>query len=162
MAMPQMERNTFPTLYVFAPVATHLARGGKPELIGKPFTGLKERAEFKARVSDDGNILYGHVMYIDNYGNAITNINKAFFEACRKNRSFEIAARSARTSRISQGYEDIGTQESNLRTGGHLVCLFNTAQCLEIAIAQGSAQNGGASSLLGLQYRDQITVQFFN
>ena len=28
--MPQMERNTFPTLYVFAPVATHLARGGTP------------------------------------------------------------------------------------------------------------------------------------
>lgn len=160
--MPQMERNTFPTLYVFAPVATHLARGGTPELIGKPFTRLKERAEFKARISDDGSTLFGHVLYIDNYGNAITNISKPFFEACRKNRSFELSARSARTTRISQGYGDIGTgQEANLRTGGHLVCLFNTAHFLEIAIAQGSAQNGGASSLLGLQYRDQITVQFF-
>jgi len=38
--------------------------------------------------------------------------------------------------------------------------LFNDSDYLELAIYKSDRQSGGASSLLGLDYRDRITVVF--
>ena len=46
---------------------------------------------------------------------------------------------------------------------GYKLAIFNAAGYLEIAIYRSNLDTvGGASSLLGLSYRDQITINFTN
>jgi len=63
-------------LDVFVTVATHLANGGKLDVIGKEITAIKQVTELQAIVSEDKNTIKGHVIYIDHFGNVVTNITK--------------------------------------------------------------------------------------
>ena len=58
-------------------------------------------------MKDDGNQLIGNVIYVDHYGNVITNIKKRFFESVQKGRRFEISARNHKFKRIYNHYSDI-------------------------------------------------------
>lgn len=66
-------------LDVFVKVACHLSKGGLMNVIGKEINTIKEVTNLQAIVSDDGNSLKGHVIYIDHFGNVITNISKKIF-----------------------------------------------------------------------------------
>ena len=92
--IPNSNSGSFPVFNIFAQVACHIARGGKLEVIGKPFDDLKELREFEPRIINNGNSITGNVIYIDNYGNVITNIQKSLFEAYRNGRDFEVIART--------------------------------------------------------------------
>ena len=105
--IPNPIHGSFPVMDVFVQVACHIARGGTLEVVGRPFNQLRELREFTPTVTDNGNKIIGSVIYIDNYGNVVTNIHKNFFEAYRKGRSFEIQARSTKVSRIHNKYSDI-------------------------------------------------------
>jgi len=154
LQLPNAKNNSFPTLNIFVKAACHIARGGTLEVIGKPFDQLKELVDYKAKISNDGNSIEAHVIYIDNYGNIVTNIQKQLFESYRKGRSFSINARHAKITKISTTYNDSKIQ------GGKLLAIFNEAEYLELAIYKSDRQSGGASSLLGLDYRDRINVVF--
>jgi S-adenosylmethionine hydrolase len=78
--IPNPLHGSFPVLDVFVQVACHIARGGKLEVVGKPFNQLKEMKEFSPRVTDNGNTIVGSVIYIDNYGNVITKIRKTLID----------------------------------------------------------------------------------
>ena len=162
--LPDAMKGTFPVLEVFVKVACHLARGGKLEVVGKPFDDLKVLKEFAPRVTNGGNTLIGNVIYIDNFGNVITNIQKGLFEAYRKGRTFEINARNKRITEIHEKYSDIINfkVDKNRRKGpGDLLALFNSSNYIELAIYKSNLQTvGGASSLLGLDYRDTIMINF--
>lgn len=162
--LPDVLHGAFPVLEVFVKVACHLARGGKLEVIGKPFNDLKILKEFSPRVTNNGNTLIGSVIYIDNYGNIITNIQKGLFEAYRKGRKFEINARNKRITVIHNKYSDIinFNLDKNRRKGpGDLLALFNSSDYIELAIYKSNLQTvGGASTLLGLDYRDTIIINF--
>jgi S-adenosylmethionine hydrolase len=54
-------------------VACH-RKGGLLNVIGKEINSLKQITELKA--SSDDTILKGHVVYIDHFGNVVTNISK--------------------------------------------------------------------------------------
>lgn len=162
--IPNPDHGSFPVMDVFVKVACHLARGGTLEVVGKPFDALKELREFTPSVTDNGNKIIGSVIYIDNYGNVVTNIHKNFFEAYRKGRDFELNARTTKIKRIHNKYSDIINfdLEKNQRKGaGDLLALFNTADYIELAIYKSDLNTvGGAATLLGLDYRDTITVEF--
>ena len=50
----------------------------------------------------------------------------------------------------------------NRQDDGKKLAIFNSANYLEIAIYKSNLKTvGGASTLLGLKYRDSITVRFF-
>jgi S-adenosylmethionine hydrolase len=149
---------------VFVQVACHLARGGTLEVIGKPMGKLKELKEFAPRVTNNGQTIVGSVIYIDNYGNVITNIEKGLFEAYRKGRGFELNARNKKITQIHHKYSDIinfELEKAQRKGPGDLLALFNSNNYIELAIYK-SDQNtvGGAATLLGLDYRDTITVNF--
>lgn len=162
--IPNSVHGSFPVLDVFVQVACHLSRGGTLEVIGKPFRELKELREFAPRVTNDGQTIVGSVIYIDNYGNVITNIEKSLFEAYRKGRNFELNARNKKITRIYNAYSDIINFEldKQQRKGpGDLLALFNSAEYIELAIYKSDlATVGGAATLLGLDYRDTIIINF--
>ncbi len=162
--IPNPVQGSFPVLDVFVKVACHIARGGTLEVVGKPFDQLKDLKEFSPRIMDNGNTIIGSVIYIDNYGNVVTNIQKNLFEAYRKGRRFELNARNKKITEIHQKYSDIINfdLERNQRKGaGDLLALFNSSDYVELAIYKSDLDNvGGASTLLGLDYRDTIIINF--
>lgn len=162
--IPNPTRGSFPVMDVFVQVACHLARGGTLEVVGKPFRELKELKEFAPRVTNDGQTIIGSVIYIDNYGNVITNIQKGLFEAYRKGRNFELNARNKKLTQIHNKYSDIINfdLDKHQRNGpGDLLALFNSADYIELAIYKSDLNTvGGASTLLGLDYRDTIIINF--
>ena len=162
--IPNPAQGSFPVLDVFVQVACHIARGGKLDVVGKEFTELKVLKEFSPRVTNDGKTILGNVIYIDNYGNVISNIQRSLFEAYRNGRAFEILARNKRITNLYHKYSEIidFSQDKSKRKGpGDLLALFNSSGFIELAIYKSDLNTvGGASTLLGLDYRDTITINF--
>jgi len=162
--LPNVRPGSFPVLEVFARAACHIARGGKLEVLGKPFEALKELREFEPRVSNNGRTLSGNVIYIDNYGNVVTNIQKILFEAYRNGRSYEILARTTKIKEVHNTYNGIvnyNLDHGQRKGAGDALALFNAAGYMELAIFKSDLNSvGGASTLLGLNYRDLVTVNF--
>jgi hypothetical protein len=162
--IPNPSYGSFPVMDIFVQVACHLARGGTLEVIGKPFRELRELKEFAPRVTNDGQTIVGSVIYIDNYGNVITNIQRGLFEAYRKGRKFELNARNKKLTQIHDKYSDIinfDLEKQQRKGPGDLLALFNSAEYIELAIYKSDLNSvGGASTLLGLDYRDTIIINF--
>lgn len=162
--LPKMDQGPFPLRDIFTVVACHLARGGKLEVVSKPFNQLKEAKDFEPRVENDGNTIIGNIIYVDNYGNVVTNINKSVFEAYRKGRSFEIIARREKITSVYGRYNefiDFNLPENNRRADGKFLALFNSADFLELAIYKSNSKGAGsAETLVGLNHREMITVNF--
>jgi S-adenosylmethionine hydrolase len=98
-------------------------------------------------VADDDSIR-GSVLYIDSFENAVTNISRELFDGVCRQRPFKLKMRShLPITEISMFYADVPI--------GEMVCLFNTANLLEIAINMGKA-----SSLLGLNPGELIHIEF--
>ncbi|TVZ09663.1 hypothetical protein JM80_2191 [Cellulophaga sp. RHA_52] len=162
--IPDTKNGSFPTYDVFIKAACHLARGGKMEVVGKPFTNLKTFKDFVPQLIDGGKTIIGNIVYIDNYGNVVSNIQKNLFEAYKNGRDYEVRVRGKVLKTIHNKYSDIINfdAEKNRRNGpGDLLALFNSSQFLELAIYKSNLTTvGGASTLLGLDYRDTITINF--
>jgi S-adenosylmethionine hydrolase len=156
--------SSFPVLDVFVHVAAHLARKGKLEVIGKPIDQIKELTELNPVINIQKNQIIGSVIYIDNYGNIVTNITKKIFSEIGKTRSFTIYARTVKFTKIYSTYSeaiDFSLPPSKRAEDGKKLALFNAAGHLELAIYKSNPKTvGGATSLFGLEYRDSITIIF--
>lgn len=156
--------SSFPVLDVFINVAAHIARKGNLEIIGKPINQIKELTNINPVINLEGNQILGSVIYIDNYGNLITNIKKIFFNEVGKTRNFTISARSIKFKKIYNGYSeaiDFSLPKNKRNEDGKKLALFNSANHLELAVYKSNPKTvGGASSLFGLDYRDHVTVKF--
>ena len=132
---------------------------------GKEIQEFKKLIEIQPQVNQAQNQIIGGVLYIDNYGNVITNVSKKMFENIGKGRAFTISARRYSFSRIFSKYNEVAgnSPHDSRQFDGHKLAIFNTAGYLEIAIYRSNLGTvGGASTLLGLHYRDAITIDFFN
>lgn len=156
---------SFPVLDVFVKVACHIARGGTLEVIGKVITDIKPIKDLVPFVNAEQNQIIGSIIYIDNYGNVVTNIKRKFFDEIRKTRRFEVSARNYKFNKIHSKYSDIVNFDIPLdkrHDEGRKMVVFNSSGYLEIALYKSnSATVGSASTLLGLKLRDTITVNFF-
>lgn len=155
--------SVFPVLDVFINVAAHIARGGSLDVIGKPLEQLKTLKDLEPTVNHQENQITGNVIYIDNYGNVVTNIPKKLFDKHRRGRSFDLWARNHKFTSIHSKYSDIINFDSNVQVNkdGEKLAIFNSANLIEIAIYKSNLDTvGGASSLLGLNYRDVVTLKF--
>ncbi len=158
-------QTSFPVLDVFVKVACHIARGGTLEVIGKTITQIKPIKNIVPYVNEDKSQIIGSVLYIDNYGNVVTNIKKAFFETIQKGRSFEISARSYKFKTIYKKYSDFVNfeiPEDKRHDEGRGLVVFNSGSFLEIAVYKSnSATVGSASTLMGLSLMDTVSINFF-
>lgn len=154
----------FPVLDVFVKVACHIARGGTLEVIGKNIESIKQIKEFEPIINNEQNQITGHVMYIDNYGNVVTNVNRKLFENIGKGRPFELNARSLRFDTIHDNYSDainFDLPKEKREEAGKKLAIFNSSNYIELAIYKSNPNTvGSASTLFGLSLMDIMTIKF--
>lgn len=156
----------FTVLDVFVKVACHIARGGTLEVIGKTIQDIKHLTDIKPVVNTDESQIIGNVIYIDNYGNVVTNITRKIVKDVGKGRNFEISARNYKFKTIHERYSDsinFNIERHKREEDGKKLALFNSAGFLELAIYKSNPQTvGSASSLFGLHFRDTVTINFIS
>ena len=139
---------TFATKNVFAPAACHLARGGTMEMIGTLIDNYcVHRTDLKA--VKEKNLIKGVIIYNDNYGNAITNIDKTMFLDIQRGREFIIyyGREDEKITTISKKYNDVPS--------GDKLAIFGENEQLQIAMNKGTA-----NTLLGLKLHEIIRIEF--
>ena len=150
-------------LDVFVTVACHLAKGGLMNVIGKEINKIKQVTDLQAVLAVDGNSFKGHVIYIDHFGNVVTNISKKYFIEVAKGRPYEIVMKTKNIKTILPNYSAIANSAKYPIKSyeGEKLAIFNEAGFLEIAIFRSNPSSvGSAHSLLGLNYRDVINIVF--
>ncbi|GAL65047.1 SAM hydrolase/SAM-dependent halogenase family protein [Algibacter lectus] len=157
-------QTSFPVLDVFVKVACHIARGGTLDVVGKTINSIKPIKNIEPFVNDDKTQIVGSVIYIDNYGNVVTNIKRSFFESVQKGRDFEISARNYKFKKIHLKYSDIVNFDipaEKRQDEGRKLVVFNSGGFLEISVFKSNPSTvGSASTLLGLGIMDAVSVNF--
>lgn len=121
--------DTFHARDIFAPVAAYLSKGVKPESFGRPLDSYKPLEMPKPKLKT--NNLLGEIIYIDRFGNLISNIDRDTLINFIKNRNFKICIKGKIIDKLSHSY-----------SGGHKLkplALIDSFNYLEIAINSGSA-----------------------
>ena len=155
---------SFPALDTFIKVAAHLSRNGSLEVIGKATNEIRELVELKPVVNAKVDQIVGSVIYVDNYGNVITNITRKLFNEVGKSRKYTIFARNVKFKKVYETYSDaidFTIPKEKREEDGKKIALFNDAEHLELAIYKSNPLSvGSAYNLFGLEYRDTVTVKF--
>ncbi len=151
------------TMDVFVTVANHLAKGGSLNVVGKEIHTLKEIKSVKPEFSSDNKTIRGNVIYIDHFGNIVTDVSKKTFLEFGKNRAFELNVRGYKFKDIYNRYADLVSDSNSDLSAyeGIKVAIFNESDLLEIGMYKSNHYaTGSASSLLGVKYRDSILITF--
>lgn len=149
------------TTDIFVPAAVHLANGGLPEVIGRKIDDPKEISFPRAVFSTAEEMIIGEVMYIDNFGNLVSNISKKFFMKNMKGySSFVVKFRNlALTSIFNHHTEFVPDWSCEREYHGKSVAIFNEEGLLELSIYKGSRENG-AKTLFGMNVGEKIYIEF--
>ncbi|MEP3969084.1 MAG: SAM hydroxide adenosyltransferase, partial [Nonlabens sp.] len=106
----------------------------------------------------------GQVIYIDNYGNSVSNITEDIFNEVGKGRKFEISARNEHFNKIFKKYSDIvnfDDEQKKRDVDGKGLVIFNSAGYLELATYKSNPLTvGSASTLFGLQINAPVIITF--
>jgi len=148
---------------VFITVACHLAKGGLLNVIGKEITEIKQTHDLHPVVAADNSSIKGCIVYIDHFGNCVTNLTKRQVREIGKGRDFDITFSTKTIKGIKDGYSDFTVNErfSLKDYEGEKLAIFNEAGFLEIAIFRSNPLTvGTAKTLLGLKFRDVVSVVF--
>jgi S-adenosylmethionine hydrolase len=100
----------------------------QPEVV-KPCNDYVQLMQFQPTVTPQSII--GRCLHIDDFGNVVTNITKAFFEAESAGRKFNINLPGVEIDKIVNDYDDVSANTA--------LALFNTFGYLEIAINREKA-----------------------
>jgi len=136
-------------LDIFAGAAAGLFSGMNPSELGTPLTAVLERLPLRATI--DKEVIIGSIIFIDSYGNAISNITKELFYRVFDKKDFRISVQSTKnfTEQISVKYKDLPV--------GDMLARFNSLDLLEISI------NGAdISELLNLSIGSAVRVDMIN
>jgi len=118
------------------------------EIIGMPINNfVTNKMDLTAVIEAD--MIRGSVIYIDSYGNAITNIKRKEFEHLKRDRSFRIifGREDEMITEISEKYSDVPSAEK--------LAIFGENNQLQIAMNRGFA-----NKLLGFKIYEIIRVEF--
>ncbi len=137
--------HTFHGRDIFAPVAAHLALGVTPEELGPEMSPDDiVRVNFPEPRAVEGAGTEGEVLYIDRFGNCITNISAADLK--------DAEASSVRIEIASLRLEGLLTSYADAEPGTALA-LFGSTGFLEIAAARANA-----AERFGLNVGDAVVV----
>jgi len=137
--------DTFHGRDLFAPAAANLASGIPIEELGSPIKQLKP-LHWALPIDDDKGIR-GWVVYIDHFGNCITNISRDLFQERSKGRKTTGYAGSGIIRGIHRTYSDVPV--------GEILMLFGSGNFLEVA-----ANQGNAATLLHIQRGTSVNLLF--
>lgn len=127
--------NTFHGRDIFAPVAAHLSLGVPLADIGPSVQTLVQLPIQMPELS--GNTLTGHIVKIDRFGNAITNIPETAIARLEGASTtgmpiYEIRVGSVRLNRLNRAYAESGV--------GKPLAIIGSYGLLEIAVNGGNAE----------------------
>ncbi len=133
---------------LFAEAVAGLLKNLPLSQIGSKTDRLLQRISPQAVIGKD--YIRGSVAHIDKYENVILNVDRRLFERVGQGRSFELYYRRFDPiTRLHRHYADVPV--------GDVLCFFNAADLLEIAIHLDKA-----APLLGLHVEDLIQIDFFS
>lgn len=138
---------TFHGRDVFAPVAAHLARGVPITSFGPRVTDPVRCTRVEPQM--DGDNLLGHVVFIDRFGNALTDITAAALAQVfgdTPDEKYEVAVLERRVRGLARSYGDAPV--------GALVAIVGSSGRLEVAQVGGDFANR-----LGVGEGDPVTVR---
>ena len=132
-------------LEVFARAAAGLVSGKKPSELGAPIKKINETLPLMATI--DADVIIGSILFIDSYGNAISNITREIFTRVFGNRDFRIYIVSNLnfTDTISLNYNDVPV--------GDLLARFNSLDLLEFSI-----NGANISELLSIEPGSSVRI----
>ena len=134
--------STFHGRDIFAPVASRLSLGSPPEDFGEAITSLTILPLTHPYWAQD-DVLVGHILHIDNFGNLITNIRS---EGLPK-QAITVEVGNQSISGLSRTYEE----------GDGLLALIGSSGYLEISL-----KGGNAGTFLGAEVGSEVKITLVN
>ena len=139
---------TFAAKNKYAAAAAMLASGKSIYDLGK--TEVQLQTLFRKEGTVSQNHIQGHVIYVDEVGNLITNLRQTDYLHCLEQspkKQFDIVIGRERCQKLNTNYDEV--------EGGECFFIFNDQERLEIGVRYGSAED-----LLGLGYDTAVYIQF--
>ena len=135
--------NTFHGRDIFAPVAAYLAKGIPMSEFGPSVDNL-HKINF-SHINSDNSQIEGQIIWIDNFGNAVTNISQQSINQILPNLELQISFANQKIFGLCSAY--------NQAKIGEAIAIIGSSEHLEISVNQGSAQQ-----LYGLSIGDFVSV----
>lgn len=123
--------DTFHGRDIFAPVAAYLSKIKDIYKFGEPINSFKELSLPAIKMTSKS--LVGEIIYIDRFGNLVSNIDKETLNNFIENKKFKICIKDKIIDRLSCSYAEVSALEP--------LALIDSFNYLEIAINGGSAGN---------------------
>ncbi len=139
----QPASHTFHGRDVFAPVAAHLSKGAAIRGLGPAAPNLVQ-LEWPEAISR-GGLVEGEVVYIDRFGNALTNIENRIAEPAHE-RNVSVYRSGRLLARVLPSYQSVPT--------GKIVAVPGSAGFLEVAV-----NGGNAARRLGLKVGTRLSMK---
>jgi len=146
-ALPLLAQpHSFAALKLFTDAVAMIVKG-QIESEAKPCPLVTESAGRPVYSSFE---IIGRVLYVDSYGNAITNINRTLFLKVSQGRPFEIFVNGpyAKLGRMAGRYDDVAA--------GEMLALFNSIGYLEIAVNKANL-----AQLENIDTHSEIRIKFY-
>ena len=142
-------QETLNEIDIFSRTAAAVIAGKKLSELGSPVQKINETMPLRATIDKD--TIIGSIIFIDSYGNAISNITKEVFSRVFDNREFRILMQSNRiyAEHISKKYSDVPV--------GDILAKFNQLDLLEIAI-----NGANMSELLSIEVGSTVRIDSIN
>lgn len=142
-------KNGFNALTPLAEAAAALSKGISINSVGAPKESINRMPMLLPTI--DSSYILGNVIYIDTFGNIISNITRKEFDRVGKGRRYNILVQSNRyrIGKLSESYHDV--------EAGDFVALFNSAGHLEIA-----QNKGQIATILNLEIGAAVRIDFYN
>jgi S-adenosylmethionine hydrolase len=137
--------HTFHARDIFAPVAAHLAVGVTLHDLGAPINDPVLLPLPRPKITQDH--VQGEVIYVDHYGNLVTNIRQADLSTLDQTESIEVTIADHSIHGITRTF---GEGEH-----GSLIALLDENRSLGISVV-----NGSAAQLLNASVGEEIEVRF--
>ena len=133
-------------------------------MVGKTVDQIKEIKELRPVINQQGDQIIGAVIYVDNYGNVITNITRKLFMEVENQELLPFLQEMSNSELYTKPTATpliFPFPKKKREEDGKKIALFNDADHLELAIYKSNTHTvGSAQSLFGLEYRESITVKF--
>ena len=142
----ELELSRFPIADVLAHAVGHLSQDFPVGGLGTAVEQWVERITLRPVTGP--NHIRGSVVYVDQFDNVILNIDRTLMESVGGGRPFQLFfKRHSPITTLSKHYHDVPV--------GEILCRFNSADLLEIAINMDQA-----AGLLGLKVEDTVQIDF--
>lgn len=140
-------KGNFPAKDILAAKAVKILKSKNLDGIGDDMKVEDFKRYIVPKVKATREIIQGHVVHIDDYGNLITDIQQYDYDILSKGKSVQIKFRNYALTGVQQHYHE--------SQGGEAFAIFNDQGVLEIGIKQGNA-----AELLGMEYNSMVSVKF--